>query len=64
MRAEDLFENMGTMEIPPVDNRDELKPEDIINIDDIDSDAKSRATKLVNKVKKIYFTNEKLKNDS
>ena len=64
MRAEDLFENMGAMKIPPVDNQDELKPEDIINIGDIDSDAKSRATKLVNKVKKIYFTNEQLKNDS
>lgn len=63
MRAEDLFENMGEMELPPVDNQNELKPEDIINIDDIDSEAKSLATKLVNKVKRIYFTNEQLKND-
>lgn len=64
MRAKDIFENMEGMELPQVDNQEELKPEDIINIDDIDSDAKSRATKLVNKVKRIYFTNEQLKNDS
>lgn len=56
---EDLFEGVDV----PVDPQD-ISPEDIINIDDIDAEAKSRATKLVNKVKKIYFTNEELKNDS
>jgi len=56
----DLFENGVDIPVDPSD----IRPEDIINIDDIDSEAKSRAVKLVNKVKKIYFTQEELKNDS
>ena len=60
MNPQDLFDD--GMNMSPIDNR-ELVPQDIIDIDDIESQAKAEATKLVNKVKKVYFTKEELKND-
>lgn len=58
MRPEDLFEPTDL----PVDNGD-LQPEDVIDVASIEDEAKKIATKLVNKVKKIYFTNSDLKDD-
>ena len=59
MDPKELFE-MG--EELPVDNGD-LQPADVIDIEAIEDNAKKIAAKLVNKIKKIYFTNSDLKDD-
>ena len=58
VNPEDLFEGLESPQIG--DNELEVE---IINFGDIEGQAKAEATKLVNKIKKIYFTKDELKND-
>lgn len=57
LTPQDLFEPVDM----PVDNL--IIPDDIIDIENIETSAHEKAIKLVNKVKKLYFTKEELKAD-